>query len=133
MQAGTYTHIFSLHTLTPDAAWPCLALPCPTPPQPPRRYIVDGKYRMETRGVDLAGNIGPTHVYEWWVDTSAPGRPTIFSGPAALSTSTVATFQVYLLDAQGGCERDDPWCHAMAAPCHAAPCYAVPCHAMSCM
>lgn len=45
----------------------------------------DGKYALFTRAIDDAGNIGPTHQLDYWIDTTPPPPPSSLS---LLSTDT---------------------------------------------
>jgi outer membrane protein OmpA-like peptidoglycan-associated protein len=71
----------------------------------------DGPHQLEVEAVDAAGNVSKREVRTWTVDRSAPGQPTLLSGPADQTTDPGATFE---LSPESGttleCSTDDgPW------------------------
>ncbi|MEA2705028.1 MAG: large repetitive protein, partial [Actinomycetota bacterium] len=53
---------------------------------------VDGTYTFTVVSTDTAGNVGPSTVVNITVDRTAPGKPTITSGPASTSNDTTPTW-----------------------------------------
>jgi len=55
--------------------------------------LADGAHTFDVRAIDQAGNTDPTPASAGWtVDMSAPGAPSISSGPSGLTNSTAADF-----------------------------------------
>ena len=54
--------------------------------------LADGSHTFSVKAIDAAGNVSPVATFTWTVDTTAPGGPTITSGPSNPSTTATPTF-----------------------------------------
>ena len=63
----------------------------------PTPLPVDGQYELTVRGIDAAGNVGPSQAFVWWLDTAAPEAPTLVSSPGSVVFTAAVTFKLQLL------------------------------------
>ncbi len=58
--------------------------------------MLSPQYRLLSRAVDDAGNIGTALSFDWWLDTVPPLPPTILDPPDPFSLTATQTFRLQL-------------------------------------